>query len=189
MNIRKKILIFGWITLLIFPIPAFLVKHYFEGVNFSEFIQLKQLKIIPIGYGLEFGIVYAFLCYLIMRSPFFDSVPTRIDQLIGQMNLKISDGLFLSLCAGVGEELLFRAGIQSYLGWIVTSVFFVALHGYLNPWNWRFSIYGLLVLPFILLISYGYYTFGLWFSIAAHFSYDAVLFTIMISEKDDHPNA
>jgi hypothetical protein len=44
MNIRRKMLFFGWITLLIFPIPAFLVKHYFEGVNFFEFIQFNQLK-------------------------------------------------------------------------------------------------------------------------------------------------
>jgi membrane protease YdiL (CAAX protease family) len=99
------------------------------------------------------------------------------------MNLRVRDGIFLSLCAGIGEELLFRSGIQTYLGWQITSVLFVALHGYLNPWNWRFSVYGLLVLPFIILISIGFYEFGLWFAVAAHFSYDAVLFTIMIKEK------
>ena len=35
---------------------------------------------------------------------------------------------------------------------------------------------------FILLISLAYYEFGLWFCIAAHFSYDPVLFTFMINE-------
>ena len=72
--------------------------------------------------------------------------------------------------------------MQPYLGWLFTSIFFVALHGYLNPWNWRFSVYGLIILPFIFAISLGFNHFGIWFSIAAHFSYDAVLFTFMIKE-------
>jgi membrane protease YdiL (CAAX protease family) len=117
-----------------------------------------------------------------MQAPFFDKIPTKIDKIIGELNLKIYQGIFLSLCAGVGEELLFRAGVQHYMGWCITAILFVALHGYLNPFNWRFSVYGLIVLPFILLISLAYYQFGLWFCIASHFSYDAVLFTFMINE-------
>ena len=183
MKIRNKLLFFGWVTLIVFPIPAFLFRYYYDDISFTNFVQIENIKLIPIGYGLEFGFVYAILCFLLMRSPFFDSVPTKIDQLIGQMNLKVWHGIFLSFCAGVGEELLFRAGIQEYIGWIFTSILFVAMHGYLNPWNWRFSMYGLLVLPFIFCISVGYIYFGLWFSIAAHFAYDAVLFTIIINEQ------
>jgi membrane protease YdiL (CAAX protease family) len=100
------------------------------------------------------------------------------------MNLNVGDAIFLSFCAGFGEELLFRSGMQYYLGIIVTSLIFVAIHGYLNPKNWRYSLYGLLVLPFILLISLGFETFGLWFAIAAHFSYDAVLFIAMLNTKN-----
>lgn len=189
MNIRSKMLFFGWITLLVFPIPAFAFLYYFEQLTFFEFVQIKNFKIVPIGYGLEFGFVYALICYVLMQAPFFDQVPTKIDSIIAQMNLKVRDGIFLSLCAGIGEELLFRSGIQTYFGWLITSILFVAMHGYLNPFNWRFSMYGLIVLPFIFLISLGFNTFGLWFAIAAHFSYDAVLFTLMISEKQKFPNA
>lgn len=179
---KGKILIFGWITLLLFPLPAFLLLYFTEQISISEFFQVQNIQILPLGLGLQFGILYSFIAYLFMRAPFFDTVPTKIDKIIGEMNLKIHQGIFLSLCAGIGEELLFRAGIQHYFGWLLTSVLFVALHGYLNPFNWRFSIYGLIVLPFIFLISLAYYEFGLWFCIAAHFSYDAVLFTIMIKE-------
>lgn len=183
MSLRKKIRLFGWITLLVFPIPSYLLRHYIDDLSFIEFIQISKFNSVAVGYGLELGFIYAFTCYIIMQAPFFDTVPTKMDQLIGQMKLKIHDGIFLSLCAGVGEELLFRAGIQHYFGWFITSILFVALHGYLNPWNWRFSIYGLMVLPFIFLISIGFETFGLWFAIAAHFSYDAVLFTFIIQEQ------
>jgi hypothetical protein len=118
-----------------------------------------------------------------MKAPFFDALPDRVDRILTNLPLTYSDGIFLSACAGIGEELLFRAGIQPLLGPWITSVVFVALHGYLNPWNWKFSMYGLIVLPFIVIISFGFVHFGLWFSIAAHFAYDAVLFVIMIKEK------
>lgn len=187
MNLRSRILFFGWITLLLFPIPGFLLRYFIDGESIIHFLEPENIQIIPIGLGLELGFVYGFLAYIIMQAPFFDTVPSKIDVLIAQMNLKFRDGIFLSLCAGIGEELLFRSGIQPYLGWWIVAILFVALHGYLNPWNWRFSVYGLIVLPFIFLIALGFDFFGIWFCIAAHFAYDAVLFSIMI--KDSKSNS
>lgn len=179
-------LILGWVTLLAFPIPAYLILYYNEPLSLSEFLSLDKIELIPIAFGIELGFVYAILAYVIMNAPFFDSVPIKIDKIVQQMKLKWYDGIFLSLCAGIGEELLFRVGIQEFLGWFVTSIVFVAIHGYLNPWNWRFSIYGLILLPFIFIISTGMYVFGIWFSIAAHFMYDAVLFYIIISKNSEN---
>lgn len=187
MSLRNKILFFGWVTLLVFPIPGFLMRYYIDDISLLEFLEPQNIQILPIGLGLEFGFVYGFIAFLLMQAPFFDSVPMKIDKMVGEMDLKFHHGIFLSLCAGIGEEFLFRSGMQPYLGWLFTSIFFVALHGYLNPWNWRFSIYGLIILPFIFALSLGFNHFGIWFSIAAHFSYDAVLFTFMIKEtKTDH---
>jgi hypothetical protein len=183
MSLRKKIIFFGWLTLLVFPIPGFLIRYFIDGISIIDFLELQNIQFVPIGLGLELGFVYGFLAYLLMQAPFFDSVPMKIDKMIGEMNLKFQHGIFLSLCAGIGEEFLFRSGIQPYIGWFSTSIFFVALHGYLNPWNWRFSVYGLIILPFIFMISLGFNSFGIWFSVAAHFSYDAVLFTFMIKEN------
>jgi len=183
MSLRKKIIFFGWLTLLVFPIPGFLIRYFIDGISIIDFLELQNIQFVPIGLGLELGFVYGFLAYLLMQAPFFDSVPMKIDKMIGEINLKFQHGIFLSLCAGIGEEFLFRSGIQPYIGWFSTSIFFVALHGYLNPWNWRFSVYGLIILPFIFMISLGFNSFGIWFSIAAHFSYDAVLFTFMIKEN------
>jgi len=183
---RCRILVLGWITLLVFPIPAFLLLHIQEGMDFFDFISLKTFQIIPIGFGLQLGFVYGLFAYLMMSAPFFDKVPNRVEHTVQSMNLKWYDGIFLSVCAGIGEELLFRVGIQYYLGWLPTAIIFVAIHGYLNPWNWRFSMYGILLLPFIFLLSVGIYTFGIWFAISAHFMYDAVLFSILINKKVKH---
>ena len=175
-------LIYGWITLLLFPIPGFLLQFFINDATFSDFLNIKSYSILHLFFGLELGVVYGFISYLFVKSPFFEKLPNRIDDLVKAMNLKVRHGLFLSFCAAVGEELLFRAGLQSFLGPFLCSIVFVALHGYLNPFNLRFSVYGLIVLPFILLISYGMEPFGLLFCIAAHFSYDAILFTFMIKE-------
>ena len=132
---------------------------------------------------MEVGAMYAFVALGFMNSRVFNDMPTRIENIVKNMRLNFWDCVFLSICAGVGEELLFRSGVQFYIGPLITSIIFVAIHGYLNPFNWRMSLYGLIVLPFILLISYGLEEFGLWFCIGAHFMYDLVLFLIM-TEKD-----
>ena len=180
---KKQMLCFGWITLLLFPIPGYLIVYFTKNSSFLEFIDVQSYSIINLVLGLELGVVYGFISYLFMKAPFFEKLPNRIDHLVQQMKLKVSHGIFLSLCAGIGEELLFRGGVQPVLGPFVTSILFVGLHGYLNPLNLRFSVYGLIVLPFIFLISYGLEPFGLLFCISAHFSYDAILFTFMIKEN------
>lgn len=173
----------GWITLLVFPLPAFLVLHFFYDFDWKMFLQLENFKTIPIVYGLEFGILYAFLAMILLQAPVFERLPLRMDQLVRDLKLNIYDAIFLSLCAGIGEELLFRVGLQYFTGPILTSLIFVGIHGYFSWKNLSMNYYGLLVLPFILLISFGYNHFGLWFSISAHFAYDAVLFLEMRSES------
>ncbi|MBL1279706.1 MAG: CPBP family intramembrane metalloprotease [Fluviicola sp.] len=179
---KRSIYLMGLITLVVFPIPAFVVLYFFEDIFPQTILQLNSIDFSGIAIGLLLGVVYAILALFIMQAKVFEKLPSRIEQIVKDMNLTLIDCVFLSICAGVGEELLFRSGMQFYLGPILTSVIFVAIHGYLNPWNWRMSLYGLIVLPFILLISYGFETMGLWFAVSAHFSYDLVLF-IIISES------
>lgn len=174
----------GLVTLLIFPIPTFIVLPWFTETSISDLFQLENFSVFKIGIGIQLGAIYAFLALLFMQAPIFDSMPNRVEKVVQSMNLNIIDCIFLSLCAGIGEELLFRSGVQYYLGPLLTAILFVAIHGYLNPFNWKKSLYGFIVLPFILLISYGFITFGLWFAIAAHFAYDLVLFLVITKETD-----
>lgn len=180
---KKSLLLLGLLTLVVFPIPTFVVLYFVEGTTPLEIFDLDNLYGGAILLGLDIGIAYAFFALICMRAKVFEKLPSRVETMIQNMRLNIWECLFLSICAGVGEELLFRSGFQLYFGVIITSVFFVAIHGYLNPWNWRMSLYGLIVLPFILLISYGFEEFGLWFAIAAHFSYDFVLFFFVTTDS------
>jgi membrane protease YdiL (CAAX protease family) len=56
-------------------------------------------------------------------------------QLVQRFKLGVPDMVFLSLCAGIGEEWFFRGAIQPWLGIWITAIAFVALHGYLSPGN------------------------------------------------------
>lgn len=173
----------GLATLLLFPVPTFVVLYFAEGIVWNEVLDLDRLQFDAILYGLILGSVYAFIAIYFLKFPVFQKIPHKVEDIVRSMHLSYFDAFFLSLCAGVGEEILFRAGFQFYLGPIITSFLFVAIHGYLNPFDWRMSLYGLLVLPFILLISYFLEFYGLWFCIAAHFSYDFLLFLSMSSKK------
>lgn len=176
-------LLLGLVTLLLFPIPTFLVHYFVNHISPWKILEFQKFNILNIGLGLQFGFVYGIVAMLFLQAPLFEKLPNRIDDLVRAMNLNVGDAIFLSFCAGFGEELLFRSGVQYYMGIVLTSLIFVAIHGYLNPKNWRYSMYGLIVLPFILLLSMGFETFGLWFAIAAHFSYDAVLFIAILQSK------
>ncbi|PWL28101.1 MAG: hypothetical protein DCO96_08980 [Fluviicola sp. XM-24bin1] len=169
----------GGVTLLAFPIPTFLALYYFEGISPLDVLDLGNLQFDKLALGIVIGMLYAVIALAFMQSSVFDPLPNRVETMVKRMNLSIWDCFFLAVCAGMGEELLFRSGVQYYLGPLITSVIFVAIHGYLNPMNWRMSLYGIIVLPFILIISYALEEFGLWFCIGAHFSYDLVLFLMM----------
>ncbi len=179
---KLRLYLLGWITLIIFPLPAFWALWYFDGISLNDFLKIDEILTVKTGLGIELGVAYAFFALLILQAPVFEKLPNRIEVVIQEMKLSFVDTLFLSLCAGIGEELLFRSGLQHWCGIWITSIVFVVIHGYLNPRNWRMSLYGLIVFPFVLLLAYGYDHFGLWFCIGAHFAYDWVLF-MAIREK------
>lgn len=181
---KKTLYLLGLVTLLLFPIPTFLGLYWMEDMSPATIFEFDRLTFGNVGLGLLLGVLYAIVALGFMQAEVFQNMPTRVEQLVRNMQLNVLDCVFLSLCAGVGEELLFRSGVQFYLGPWITSFIFVAIHGYLNPMNWRMSLYGLIVLPFILLISFALPVWGLWFCISAHFSYDLVLFLVMTFEED-----
>ena len=138
---KKSLLLLGLVTLLVFPIPAFIGLYFIEGITPIQVMQFNRMDAYPIALGIIVGMLYAVVALGFMMAPVFEKLPTRIETVIAKMRLNTWHCLFLSLCAGVGEEILFRSGIQYFIGPIITSILFVAIHGYLNPFNWRISLY------------------------------------------------
>lgn len=92
--------------------------------------------------GIASGWFIAEVGWLVIKLPMLHAVRLKYTALIGPLLPTIAVQVLVSICAGVGEELLFRGAVQHWLGIPFTAVVFVALHGYLNPSDWRVCIYG-----------------------------------------------
>ncbi|MEY4604293.1 MAG: hypothetical protein RIT43_1585 [Bacteroidota bacterium] len=173
----------GLMTLFIFPIPSFVALYFLENVELTSFLSFETFTIKNIVFGALAGIAYALVVYFITRHPIFRKIPLNIEELIRKSGLNFLDAVFLSFCAGLGEELLFRSGVQHFLGIVLTSILFVAIHGYFSLNPPLKSLYGLIVLPFILILGFGFDQMGLWFAVSAHFFYDLILFSFILNER------
>jgi hypothetical protein len=71
--------------------------------------------------------------------------------------------------------MLFRGALQPLLGIPITSILFVAIHGYLNPRDWRLSIYGLFMTAGIAWLGYLTDSRGLLSAIVGHTIIDVYL--------------
>ena len=169
--------ILSWITLLFFPVIGLTLLWIFEDIELISVFEFDRFFSPLTLLGLEFGLIYGFLVIGVSQFPIFEEISAPQMRMLKNLKLKWGDIIFMSFCAGFGEEILFRAGIQTWLGPWLTSVLFIAVHGYFNLKSWRKSMSGILLFPFILILSYAYEIFGLWFCIAAHFSYDLLMFT------------
>ena len=181
---KTRLYLVGLITLVIFPVPTILWSIFVDQIPLNVLFQLNNFELIPVAYGIEIGFCYAILASTLLKAPVFDRIPLPLESALKTLNINYIDAIFLSICAGVGEELLFRSGIQSYLGILGTAICFVAVHGYFSIRKPLKSLYGLIVLPFALILGLGFQHFGLWFAISAHAMYDCVLFAELIQKRN-----
>lgn len=142
MTNKKAIIQLALATLIGMPLIAIIIDRFSERVDLASTI----MGIMPLWkqvlYGIISGGVAAVLAQLIIDAPFMRKVNVKYIAMLGGIKLSWSDIIFVAFCAGVGEELLFRGAIQPIMGIAWTAVFFVAIHGYLNPRDWRISVYG-----------------------------------------------
>jgi hypothetical protein len=132
------------------------------------------------------GILGALLAISLINAPFFIKEKQKYHELINNWTWTNEGIIFISICAGVGEELLFRAGIQPFLGLWPTAFIFVLIHGYLNPWNWRISIYGSVMVLYIAVLGFLFEKAGILSAMVAHAAFDAILLFFMVRKKHEN---
>lgn len=173
-NILKSLWFLGIATLLLFPLLAWVIYLIAGGDFFSMFhITLKQALSVPIflAVGIGFGLIVIYVSEL----PYFDKSLSSYRNLLSNLKITWAQAIFLSICAGVGEEIFFRGAVQPFLGIWITAVLFVAIHGYFSLKNLPLNIFALALTLFIVLLGWSAREFTLWHAIAGHFSYDLVL--------------
>ena len=132
--------------------------------------------------GLGAGFIIAWLAWWIIARPEMDEVRMRYAGLVREFMPDRSIQLAVSLCAGIGEELLFRGALQHWLGIPLTAALFVALHGYLPLRNGPLLRYGLFLTVAMMGVGWAADHCGLLLAIAAHAAIDAVLIKRLVGE-------
>lgn len=161
------------------PMVALIIDHFSETVSLADMLYGKTSILRQIAVGVVSGAIIALIARLLIGSPLLRNINVQYANMFGRFKLGWSEIIFISLCAGVGEEILFRGAIQPLFGIIITAFVFVGIHGYISPFNWRLSIYGLYMTAAICAIGYFAETEGLVSAILAHTVIDIYLLHYM----------
>lgn len=176
---RKRLFYLSWLTLFGMSAMGILAIHYLQNKSVVTVFKAGKPYFLQVTTGLFFGSLTSLLAALFIKGRRFKTVRTFFEGLIGDINPSLLEILFFSVCAGVGEEILFRAGIQPLIGVWPAAFIFVLLHGYIHPYNINLSLYGFLLVAICAGFGYLFKIFGLGAAITAHVVYDIAMFSIL----------
>jgi membrane protease YdiL (CAAX protease family) len=125
--------------------------------------------------GAVLGLLIAAVAWRIISAPAMQHIRTRYAGIVAAIMPGALLQAVVSVCAGVGEELLFRGAVQHWLGIPLTAALFVAIHGYLDPRDRGMLRYGLFMTLAMCALGWGAERAGLLLPMAAHAVIDAVL--------------
>ena len=166
-------------TLIGMPLIAIVADHFSETVNLQLALTGDGKFLEQLAVGALAGLAIAVGAHYLIASPLLNAVNNSYARMLGRFRLTLSEIVLISLCAGVGEEMLFRGAVQPFLSIPITSVLFVAIHGYLNPRDWRLSVYGVYMTVGIALLGYLAETRGLLSAMIGHTLIDVYLLLYM----------
>ena len=170
------------ITLIAFPIIGFGIWTLAIDENFFSIFENKRSVFLQLITGLFIGLIAALLAIQIIRTPAIENSTKRYTRIMKRLSLNLPIIILVSISAGVGEEILFRGVLQKLIGLWPAAILFVAIHGYLNPMDWRISIYGVYLVLLAAAFGYLYENQGIWSPILAHAAFDFVI--LMFIKKD-----
>ena len=185
---EKRLKFLSWLTLFGMSAIGILLIIYYQGREVTSLLFSSEPYYKNVGHkpyylqiiaGLFFGSLSALLGVALINRKQFKGVRTFFEGLIGDINPSMINILFFSFCAGVGEEILFRAGVQPIIGIWPAAILFVLLHGYINPANINLTIYGFFLIVICAGFGYLFRVFGLISAVTAHFVYDVAMFSVL----------
>jgi len=180
----KLIRILGLATLLGMPLLAWLISWVFDLDFDLHAWFFPKNGLIQSIVGVAYGVIVAAIASWITSRKFMEKVRSKYARLFLGINFSWFDVFFISICAGVGEEILFRFALQSLTGIWIAAIIFVAIHGYLNYKDWALSVYGLYMVVASAGFGYMAVKWGLLSAMIAHATVDIYLLTQVKLEED-----
>lgn len=168
-------------SMLIYISLTLLLARYVHEASFISLFQHGITYPVQLLTGVIFGLIAAGIIFRLMFQTALSGILKDyvIVNLLSGMHLSRFDRTQVSVFAGIGEELFFRGALQPVIGIWLTSLLFVALHGYFKFRSWKHIVFGLLM--FLLSIGLGvlYERAGLVAAMTAHVVYDYVMFGVV----------
>ncbi|MBK8342896.1 MAG: CPBP family intramembrane metalloprotease [Bacteroidetes bacterium] len=152
-----------------------LMYFFHKSLFYQLLIHPARSIAIQVAIGTIYAIIALIPLTILLQLKMLDGTRHFFADLLLRFKVSFPQIILLSLCAGIGEELLFRGAIQPWLGIWLTAALFIALHGYLNPKNKPLFIYGIVLL--VVSAGFGYLLpkYGIYAAMSAHFWIDVVL--------------
>lgn len=183
MELNKQLMMrMGLITLVI-PLIVVSILYFF---HFTEYMQPMAMGYfvwyVQLGFGILGGGALILAAAAMGKWKYLDAVNASYTLKLGGYQFSTEEIIYLSLCAGIGEEILFRGVIQPYLGLFITSFMFIAMHGYIRFKSIPEFIFGMSLFGIGMGLGILAWKVGLLSAIIAHSLYDMVAF--MRLQKD-----
>lgn len=180
---KRTIILLGWVTLLFFSAIGCLFIYWWVNPSLEQHLMGCDTVATQLIFGFSFGAGTGLLALAIVRFPFLMETNNYYSELISSLSLNKKEIVFLSFCAGIGEEILFRGALQPLFGLWPVAIVFVAIHGYLNPFDWKLSIYGIYMVFVSAGFGYLFSNFGIWAAASAHFTFDVIMLSYLTKLK------
>ena len=161
---------------------AFVINAVFGDGTLPAVLIEGQPIAVQIGWGIAFGLAISVpSIVLVFFVPLFFSLRRQLLDLVRRVDLDALNPLWISLSAGIGEEILFRGALQPILGICGASFIFTLAHfrsGQFHSMNWQKLVYAASVFVAGLLLGYVFSEIGLIAAMVTHATVDVVsLFT------------
>ena len=176
---RRTFFLLAFGSLILFTLLGLGIMAYFGPVSLPDALQLGSSIPLQTVWGVILGGLVGFLAWTLIKLPFFKVTLDFFVGIIGPWRLNILEIILVSCCAGIGEEILFRGAIQPHLGLVLTSILFVVLHGYINPFSGAMTAYGLFMIIAICLLGWTAVQIGLVAAMVAHTVIDIILLYLL----------
>lgn len=182
---RELFMRMGLLTLLV-PLVIVAILYYFNATTFMIPVVIGKANVwIQLGAGVAGGFLLSGITWLMGKWKYLNDVNFDFTLRLGIFNFSLQEILFLSFCAGVGEEIVFRGMIQPWLGILTTSFMFIALHGYMSYSSWPKVIFGLILFSVGTILGILGEYIGLLAAIVAHIIYDIIAFQRIQAEYEE----
>lgn len=188
---KRKVRLLGLLTLLVMPALGALLIHFFSDFSFIDRLRGPYPWWKQVLLGVPLGLTSAWGAKYIIDLPKMKATKHQANTMIASLSLTKFDMVFLSFCAAVGEELLFRGAIQGLilpfnplLAILGSSILFVSIHGYLNPKAGKVAWYGIYLVVVVSIWGTLSEEIGILVAIVAHFIVDVFLFFSVAKEAE-----